>query len=84
MCYWVYVLKSASTNRYYCGSTDNIERRVRQHNDSNYRGSKTTKRFEGPWELIWQEKSKTRGVAMRREKVIKKRGIGRFLSNLDR
>ena len=84
MCYCVYILKSASTDRYYCGSTDDIARRVRQHNDSNYRGSKTTKRFEGPWELIWQEKSTTRGVDMRRDKVIKKAVIVRFISNLCR
>ncbi|GMW01651.1 MAG: hypothetical protein AMXMBFR84_27880 [Candidatus Hydrogenedentota bacterium] len=83
MC-WVYILQSQSTGRYYCGSTDDVERRVRQHNDSGYRGTKTTKRFEGPWTLVWTEQHPSRSVAMTREKQIKARGIARFLADTTR
>jgi putative endonuclease len=81
--YWTYILRSKTTGRHYCGSTDNIERRVGQHNDPEYRGSKTTKRFEGPWEPIWKRESPTRAEAMSLEETIKKRGIARYLDDLE-
>jgi putative endonuclease len=79
MCCWVYILKSESAGRYYCGSSDDVERRVRQHNDPEYAGSKTTKRFSGPWQLVWKQELPSRSAAMVLEKQIKKRGIFRFL-----
>lgn len=79
---WTYILQSAITGRYYCGSTDSVDRRAAQHNDPDYHGSKTTKRFEGPWELVWQSEFATRAEAMALEKKIKKRGIGRYLEDL--
>jgi putative endonuclease len=84
MAFWAYILRSESSDRLYCGSTDDLERRVRQHNDRAYRGSKTTKRFEGPWRLVWHQEHLSRSEAMRRERRIKGRGIGRFLDELVR
>ena len=81
MPYWTYILQSETTGRYYCGFSDNIERRVAEHNDPEYQGSKTTKHFEGPWRLIWKQEHATRPEAMELEKKIKKRGIGRFLED---
>ena len=69
--YFTYILKSESTGRYYIGSTDNLDRRVAQHNDPGYKGSKTTKRFKGPWKLVYSELSETRAKAMSRERDIK-------------
>ncbi|MBI4831726.1 MAG: GIY-YIG nuclease family protein [Candidatus Lindowbacteria bacterium] len=77
--YFAYILKSQSTSRYYCGSTDDVERRLRQHNDPQYRLSKTTKNFPGSWKIVLSEQFETRSQAMTREKQIKKRGIRRFL-----
>ncbi|RUA02970.1 MAG: hypothetical protein DSY89_01780 [Deltaproteobacteria bacterium] len=48
----VYILQSQSTGRFYCGQTDHLERRLYQHNDPNYHGSRTTKVFPGPWILV--------------------------------
>ena len=56
------------------------ERRLLQHNDPAYPLSKTTKRFQGPWELLWARQCSDRGSAMKLETTIKKRGIGRYLS----
>ena len=84
MGYWVYILQSESTGRYYSGQTDDIERRLRQHNDSQYTGSKTTKRFSGPWNLQWKASCSTRSDAMILEKKIKGRGIKRYLDDLSR
>ena len=83
MPYWVYILRSGATGRHYCGHSDDLERRVRQHNDPEYSGSKTTKRFEGPWNVVWTTTYDTRSEAMAVEKQIKARGIGRFLSDRD-
>jgi len=75
----VYILQSESTGRYYCGQTSNIERRIHEHNDPTYHLSKTTKRFKGPWKLVWSQECLDRRYSMRLERTIKKRGIGRFL-----
>jgi len=80
MKYWVYILQSQSTGRYYCGHSSDPDRRLRQHNDPDYCLSKTTKRFEGPWDLVWSRECSSRGDAMNLERAIKKRGIGRYLA----
>jgi len=48
-----------------------LDRRLAQHNDPDYKGSKTTKRFKGPWHLKYYESSHTRSQAMIREKQLK-------------
>jgi len=78
---WVYKLQSESTGRYYCGYSDNVQRRVNQHNDPEYRGSRTTKVFQGPWHVIWTQECPSRSEAMILERKIKKRGIGRYLGS---
>jgi len=82
MNYRVYILQSKTTGRYYCGHTDDLDRRLRQHNDPDYHGSKTTKRFEGPWVVVWSQEGESRGKAMVLERQIKKRGTQRFPQNM--
>ena len=82
MSYYTYIIEGKKRGRYYCGSTNNLGRRVRQHNNPNYKGSLTTKRFDGPWGLIWSKILTTRSEAMSLEKKIKKRGIGRYLDSV--
>ncbi len=79
MSFWVYILQSQSTGRFYCGHTSDVKRRMRQHNDPEYQLSRTTKVFEGPWEVAWVREYANRSEAMKLEKSIKKRGVGRFL-----
>jgi putative endonuclease len=78
----VYILQSQATERYYCGHTADLELRLKQHNNPDYHGSLTTKRFAGPWVVVWTEPQPTRSDAMKRERQIKKRGIGRFLKGV--
>ena len=80
---WVYILQSENTGRYYCGQTSNIDRRLQQHNDPAYQLSKTTKRFEGPWKLVWVQECLDRSEATKLERLVKKRGIGRYLNDLN-
>ena len=79
MPYWTYILQSQSSGRYYCGHTDNLDRRLSQHNNPDYKSSRTTKVFKGPWEIVWTAESDSRGNAMILEKKIKRRGIKRYL-----
>jgi len=76
---WVYILRSESTGRFYCGQTSDLDGRLRQHNDPSNRKTLTTKRFEGPWKLIWSQECLSRSEAMKLEPSIKKRGISRLL-----
>jgi putative endonuclease len=78
---WVYILQSQSTARYYCGQTTDLSVRLSQHNDPNNDLSKTTKRFKGPWILVWSQQVSTGSEAVRLERKIKKRGINRFLQD---
>jgi len=66
--YHVYVIKSDKANRYYIGSTGNLESRVRKHNSGSTR---STKPFR-PWVLVYQEEFETSSEARKRENQIKK------------
>jgi putative endonuclease len=68
--YWVYIVEN-SANRFYVGSTDDLARRVEEHNSSEKVGSKYTHKH-GPWRLVWSEEHQTRSSAMGREKAIKR------------
>ena len=74
--YYAYVLVSDSTGKRYTGHTDNLERRIEQHNDQQHNLSKYTTRNSGPWRLVHFEKFATRSEAMAREKWLKS-GVGR-------
>ena len=49
--FYLYVLRSVSTSRYYIGSTGNIEDRLDHHNAGRTKPTKGV----GPWQLIHQE-----------------------------
>ena len=70
--FYVYVLQSETTERYYTGFTSDIEHRVGQHNAG---VTKSTKN-RGPWKLVYKEQYDSRADAMRREKFLKS-GKGR-------
>jgi putative endonuclease len=78
MAYYVYILQSESTGRYYVGQTGHLEERVRYH-QSNY--SKALKN-RGPWKLRHFEEYLTRSEAMRREAYIKRQKDRRFNESL--
>jgi putative endonuclease len=71
----VYILQSSKTGRYYVGITDNIEKRLTQHNA----GKNRSTRHGTPWKLIHSEEYESRPKAMEQETRIKARGIRRYL-----
>jgi putative endonuclease len=65
--YFVYILKSNIKEITYIGHSDNIHRRLIEHNSGK---SIFTKKFK-PWELIYKEEFLTEEEAIKREKYFK-------------
>ena len=74
MPYYVYILQSEVTLKYYCGQTDNIEFRLLRHNNNEVKSTK----HATPWKMVGYIICDTRSEAMRLEREIKKRGIERW------
>ncbi len=69
--FWTYILENAA-GRFYIGHTDNLERRLLEHNAEEKIGTKHCHKH-GLWQLVWSEPHPTRSEAMRRERFIKSR-----------
>lgn len=68
MYYFVYILQ-CSDGTYYTGCTNNLKKRLKEHNTSKW-GAHYTK-IRRPVELVYKEKYKTLKEARKREKEIK-------------
>lgn len=80
--FYVYVIWNSKNQRTYVGQTQNIEKRLAEHNDPTNYSSRFTKRFDGRWQLLHSEEFETRSLALRREKELKT-GKGRdFIKTL--
>jgi len=77
MKFTVYILCSTSTGKYYCGQTQDFDKRLIRHNNH---GSPHTKN-RGPWALVYSLTFATRSEAMKFEKRSKKVGVSKFLSS---
>ncbi|BAS67542.1 MAG: GIY-YIG nuclease family protein [Gammaproteobacteria bacterium] len=67
--WFVYLLRCIN-GTLYCGVTNDIDKRLRQHNGEIKGGAKYT-RANGPCELVHQEPAKDRSSAQKREYEIK-------------
>ncbi len=67
--YYLYLIRCRD-NSLYCGITNNIERRITEHQTSNTKSAKYTK-YRRPLTLVYFEKHKNISSAMKREKMIK-------------
>ena len=74
--FFVYVLYSSLAQKHYVGQTDNLQRRLVEHNDPTRSKSKFTAKYAGSWILLHYEQLPTRSEAMAREKWLKS-GVGR-------
>ena len=66
----IYILK-CKDGSLYCGITNNLENRLKQHKGEVKGGAKYT-RSHWPCKLVYKEKSANRSEALQRESVIKK------------
>ena len=67
MAFHVYVLRSLSTGRFYVGHTENLARRISEHN----KNRTTSIKNRGPWAFFYSEEYATRSEASRRERELK-------------
>jgi len=67
MSYFVYINQSQKDNRYYIGSTGNVEKRLKFHNSGRQRST----RYRIPFVLIYTESFSSKREALKREHYIK-------------
>jgi putative endonuclease len=81
MSYYVYILQSKVNGSFYKGSTDNLIRRVAEHNNGE---NLSTSRY-APWDLVWFTKKPLRAEAIKLELKLKNLSVQRtvdFISNI--
>ncbi len=76
--YKVYILLSEKTNRYYVGYTNDLDRRLSEHNRK--KGKYTDEGI--PWKLIYTEDFTTKSEAMEREKYIKAKKSRKYIETI--
>lgn len=76
--FYVYVLRSEKDKKLYTGYTNDLKRRLEEHNS----GKNTSTKFRVPFTLIYYEAYKSREDATHREKMLKL--YGRSLGGLKR
>jgi putative endonuclease len=74
----VYILHSQKTDKFYVGQTNNLERRLKDHNSgySNYSKAGI------PWNLVFAKVFDSRSEAMSYEKFLKSKKDKRFIEKL--
>ncbi|HEU5291721.1 MAG TPA: GIY-YIG nuclease family protein [Cyclobacteriaceae bacterium] len=76
--YFVYAIKSLADGRIYVGMSQNVSKRLMEHNSGK---TKSTKGYR-PWQLIYTELLPSRLEARKREKYLKS-GVGKeYLKSL--
>ena len=76
--YYTYILYSEKLDKYYIGSTNDIERRLERHNQ----GHTPYTRIGIPWKLFYSEVYNTRKEAFVREQQIKKMKSRTYIESL--
>ncbi len=78
--YQVYIIFSTTLQRFYTGITHDFAQRLSTHNS----GLSVYTAKGIPWEVKWLSDAMGKTAALRLEKTIKKRGAGRYLSDIGR
>ena len=79
MNFTVYILFSATIDKYYVGHTDNIDRRINEHNTGQTRFTSIQGK---PWIIVYTEQYETRALAMKREREIKSMKSRKYIQKL--
>ncbi len=75
--YYVYVLQSKKDNKFYIGYTNDLKRRVKEHNDGKVKSTAT----RVPLKLIYWEGCLSQTDAVNREKYLKSAWGKRYIKN---
>ena len=76
--WYTYIIYSTKIDKYYIGSTEDLNWRLERHNMG---WGKYTKRGI-PWKMVYFEKYKTKTEALRREKEIKNKKSRNYIEAL--
>ncbi len=76
--YFVYILQSEATGRFYIGYSDSPDRRLQEHNSGKV---KSTRPYR-PWKKVYQETHSTETLAIRRERELKSKKSRTYLERL--
>jgi putative endonuclease len=76
--FFVYILQSTKTGRYYIGSCGNIDARIKDHNSNRV----TSTKHKGPYGLVYKDEFEFKKDALIREKQIKSYKSGRAFKKL--
>ena len=78
MKYYFYILYSVSLDKYYIGSTSNLQERLKKHR-TNHKG------FTGranDWELVYYEVFDSKSLAYQREREVKDKKSRKYIEYL--
>ncbi len=75
--HYVYVIQSSRDKKFYVGSTNDLKRRVKQHNDGLVPATKRRR----PLKLVYYEACISQNDAIRREKYLKTAWGKRYIKN---
>jgi putative endonuclease len=76
--WYTYILYSPNIDKYYTGSTNNLEWRIQRHNQG---WGKYTKRGI-PWKLVYYETFNNKSNALKRENEIKNKKSRAYIKSL--
>ena len=75
--FFTYILISEKDDKFYVGYTDNLKRRIKQHNDGDVESTK----YRRPLKLIYYEVCLNQKDAIHREKYLKTTYGKRYIRN---
>ena len=78
MTVFLYIIYSNSKDRYYVGHSDNLLRRIPEHNSKQCKATKTGI----PWTLVYSKPCNSRADAMKEELKIKRMKSRKFIEKL--
>jgi putative endonuclease len=68
MSFTLYILFSKNKNKFYIGHSDNMTRRINEHNSGQNKSTKSGK----PWEIVYQKEFQTKSEAGKEEARLKR------------
>lgn len=77
MFYYVYVIQSTKDKNFYVGYTNNIKKRIEEHNNGHVESTKS----RIPFKLIYWEGCMSQKDALKREKYLKTAWGKRYIKN---
>ena len=76
--FFLYILQSEKDSSYYVGYSDNLEKRLYEHNS--FTGRYTSRKK--PWKLVYCEEYIEKSDALKREQYIKRMKSKRYIEEL--